>query len=318
MILIKHFPIEIGFPERIVVDKQKYFELVNKHNGYKNCFFWVYNSDIVDKLFFDFDGENCLGEARKFVDYLKKYNYKFCVLFSGRGFHIYVFTGVYEKLKNPKAALDGAQQHMINETGCVVDEQIVGDIKRLGRIPNTLNIKSRRYCVFLTMEDLELGYEHIANKAKTQCWTEYVHGSNTIDIAVFDSRKSNSNINMPDLDYEVEIDDDLIKDFIPCVKKWLVNADNNKSGCDYQARYFFAVYCRDTGIPKSVCNKIAFKYFSKKFCNGSNMDAFKHFRKTKVLDYVYDKRDDFFPNCKTLYTMGLCDGKCDRHDSMYF
>jgi len=115
----------------------------------------------LDKLFFDFDSKGDppnLDEAWKetihFVNALKRfYGLMSLTVFSGRrGFHVYVWLWQVVEFKRSqepqaKAIYKRLQEKLLKglkyET---LDPEVLGDIKRLARVPYTLHEKSRFLC----------------------------------------------------------------------------------------------------------------------------------------------------------------------------
>ncbi|MFQ6081274.1 MAG: DNA primase small subunit domain-containing protein [Candidatus Bathyarchaeia archaeon] len=118
----------------------------------------------LEKLFFDFDceadPEKAWGEAHDFALKLKKYyGIQPLVAFSGRkGYHLYVFlwsTVQFQvhRQEVAKEVYSTLQEKLLK--GLVyktLDRQVIGDIKRLARIPYSIHEKTGRICQPLTLE----------------------------------------------------------------------------------------------------------------------------------------------------------------------
>src|SRR3990167_10955340 len=109
------FPREIATPKRrIVFNWKEMKDVIDKYNGKMSLYTTVYSFDkidkkdkygkifylgvpstaVIDKLFFDFDKSDCYEKMLKFHLYLKKLDIMHCINFSGKGFHVYIFTVV--------------------------------------------------------------------------------------------------------------------------------------------------------------------------------------------------------------------------------
>jgi hypothetical protein len=77
------------------------------------------------------------------------------------------------------------------------------------------------------------------------------------------------------------------------------------------------LYCHEIGLPASLCDKLAKKYFSRTERTDGLGTNYDHFVKFKVLDYAYG-RDDFFPSCDKLFAKGLCKGKCALYNKAIY
>jgi hypothetical protein len=118
----------------------------------------------LEKLFFDFDSKKDLGkswnETRDFATKIEKfYNAKTLLVFSGfKGFHVYVWLWslvevekgrelqakqIYKKLQ--EKLLKGLKYETL-------DPQVIGDIKRLARVPYSRHEKTGAFCLPLTLQ----------------------------------------------------------------------------------------------------------------------------------------------------------------------
>jgi len=117
----------------------------------------------IEKLFFDFDSKHDLRkawvEAKQFVLTLKKYyNVDSLLCFSGcKGYHVYVwltnpveFSSEHQTLAKRfyKTTQNMVLKGLKLET---LDRQVIGDIKRLSRVPYSIHEKSGNPCVPLTL-----------------------------------------------------------------------------------------------------------------------------------------------------------------------
>ena len=132
--LYDQFPRQVAIPYRINCNNESEFiEEINKYNGHKRVFTSVYNFNtteedteiILDKVFFDFDGENAYNSIVSAYEYLKEHNLKFTMFFSGGGFHLYIFLKNYEHLNNKKATLINIQYHFKNIITYQVDNDTI-------------------------------------------------------------------------------------------------------------------------------------------------------------------------------------------------
>jgi hypothetical protein len=315
--LISSFPRHVATPNRVTVKTEtQFYEYVNKYNGVKDLYFSVYGTTeqgkfenvMIDKIFFDFDEKDAIEDVKRFHNWLKEKDIQHTFLYSGKkGFHLYVFTINYEKLEKPKDALTNAHDFFIKNLGVKCDQHIVGDIARVSRIPNSFHISGRRYCIPLLREHLYRGIKYIKEKAKEQQFNFVIYGSKLFDMKQFDFVVKNNfkSIDIPEYKYNIKTEDVVIRKFLPCVQSWLVESESGT----WEARYNFAVYCKALCLPKSLCNKLAEKYFSEMPRTDRFRNNYTHFRAVKALEYAYDK-DTAFPNCDTLFQKGLCKGKC--------
>lgn len=324
--LINSFPRQVATPQRTTMkDKNSFYRLVNQYNGLKNIYFSIYNTDNdgkfsdinLDLIFFDFDEVDAIEDVKKLSNYLMEKNIRHLLMFSGKkGFHVYIFTKNGHKLKYPKEALTNAHDFFIKELKLKMDMHIRGDIARIARIPNSLHIGGRKFCIPIKREDLIQGMDYIRNKANYQQWDFNYYGMENFDISKYDYNNINSeHTYIPEGSYTFSDDDEIINKFLPCVQCWLLDKKNELTGTklgNYAARYFFVVYCKVNGWPKSFCDEMAKKYFGAVKRTDGLKDNYVHFKKFKVLDYGW-KDGKIFPDCSSLYEKGLCLGKCQHY-----
>ncbi len=124
-------------------------------------------------------------------------------------------------------------------------------------------------------------------------------------------------VDMGELKDDIKLDDKIVDKFHPCIKWWLSNAWNNRSGCNYKARYYFVIYCSTRGLSPSQTNSLAKKYFSRKKRDDSFKNDYNHFKKVLSLKYGYDT-SKLMMNCRTCMLEGLCPGKCKYYQENNF
>ena len=325
--LIRTFPREIGFPERkLVHTEQEFYEIVNARNKTTNIYFSIYKryGDIdIDKIYFDFDCDSedelwkVLEQVKKLHKYCNEKGYYHMMFFSGRkGFHFYIFTKNGKRLMYPKDALTRAHKRFMDNLKITPDFHCIGDIARISRVPNTMHMESKLYCIPLKREDLYKSIQYIKHIAKKQQHEYVVYGKRFFDLEKYDEILDyKKNAAKSSFDIEIKTDDKIIKSFYPCMQSIFLNLKHPTGGHDmgnYMGRFFATVYMRDLGFTQQAADKLANKHFSKVVNRGtlkgrgSNYDHFKQF---KVLEYAY-KRGDFVPNCPRMWDLGLCPGRC--------
>ncbi len=184
--------IELSFPYQRAICKtsKRYRELIKIWNEKKNLYRSVYhfqlkdgksdfNSIIINQIFIEFDNDNSYEVAIKFAQELLKENIKFRINFSGRrGFHFYISCA--HKDIDRKSYLTLLHQYIINKYNIEndIDTHIIGNIKQLRRIENTLNIRGNLYCIPVTYQELIfLNFNEIKELAEFSrnfeiCWIE--------------------------------------------------------------------------------------------------------------------------------------------------
>lgn len=174
-------------------------EKVNVDVGGCYCSIYAYGLRIdIDKLFYDIDIplwmrgkvdaiEVTRGPTQKLYLWLVSHGFTVVAVFSGsKGFHIYVLleseTYDTDKEDEPKPlrdALIGAASYIVRaaltpEEIVYVDPSVLGDVKRISRIPNTLRPpKNEVYCIQLPHDWTLMTNCEIKILAKTPTYYEY-------------------------------------------------------------------------------------------------------------------------------------------------
>lgn len=299
-LLYNYFPRQISLPYRKNVDREEFFSLINRLNGKSRIFASVYNYTgnfevdrsflNLDKIFFDFDGEDAYKNFVYLVTMLLDEDLKFICTFSGAGFHVYLFTTGYMGLKNNKGCLYNAHKHFIKK-GIEIDEKIVGDVARVATVPNTYNTRRRRFCIPLTLTDVQSGYEYVKKKATAQVFKYDLIGRKLFDVSVFDMQPEYQTYQKFDLP-ELEM---VEKDFPPCINIMLKMAET-KLG--WRGRYLLISYLRDAGLLPNEIENLFHKYFSDKEFNHCVYDEGQ-------IDYLFWK-DIMFPKCEQIKSENYC------------
>lgn len=161
--LFSSFPREVGNPKRVVVrsldELIKFYEENNGRNPiYVSVYPYVENPSggvQVDRIFIDFDAPSLdqlpsvYEEVKKFCTALKEKNIPFLSLFSGKkGFHVYIFFEPVT-LTNPKETLKRVVKQLCKWAGVegkFIDWNVVGDIRRLARLPYSQHPETGLVC----------------------------------------------------------------------------------------------------------------------------------------------------------------------------
>ena len=319
--MFNKFPRECGPSRKVVNNIQEWLNFVNLYNGKKKAVYTsVYTCDItddkadynnitIDKIFFDFDDKSCKAweECNSLHQLLLKDDIKHLIIMSGRGYHLYVLTHPY-KAKNPKSCIYNSQHHFINQQNLTVDAQVIGNAAQLARVPNTYNLKGKRFCIPLTQEQFEKGDVFIKQLAEKQNFVKNtIIGNDLFYIKEFDYQNkefdnqyyifeegessdfSNYEINAPH-----------------CIRKIL-----SKKDVGWKGRYLVILYFREMGYTKQEVFEILSKHLSKRKLTHCVQEE-------RQLQYLFDRHDLLFPSCDRIMSDGFCKKKCEKYNLVIY
>ena len=329
--LYRHFPRQIAVPYRINVKNQKeFYAAINKHNGKRRVFSSLYNYTngsqgeklLVDKIWFDMDSTSGFEALKKFVSWAEECEYRYLPVFSGGGFHFYILTKNYRSLKNPKYALGEAQKSIAKELNLSIgkpdvadiDCHIVGDVARVVTIVNTFNLKRNRYAIPLTLEDIQLGEQHIRKKAAKQDFDFKWQGSKLFDISKFDGHPSIGKIE--ELDFEMT--DRIRKE--PDLKRLpaCISAQLMADYVGFRERFHVYNYLRDSGYSLTQVKRLVKKHWSHIDGGNTSANLADYIIKNRQIDYVFARDNILAANCSTLAMEGFCCKRiCKFKDKLY-
>lgn len=316
------FPIEIGPPRKIIYNLNEYLNFINTHNGRKKAIYRsiyafkeilnnkpIYNSAIIKCLFFDFDDKTCNAwqECNSLHQHLVKENLKHCMIMSGRGYHLYIFTNPYTA-NHPKEAIRSAQMKFVDLLKLHVDCQVIGNPAQLARVPNTFNLKGHRFCIPLTQEQFEKGDEYIKQLAKNQNFIKDIFiGDKFLELEQFD--KQSSEFDDGTFVYnDIKLEDVFID--ISQTPLCIANLLSLKN-VGWRGRYILITYFRDKGYLKQETREILKQHLSP--------EKYKHcVLEENQLDYLYSRLDLDFPSCIKIKQDGFCCGKCKWYNEVIY
>jgi len=309
------------YPRMLAKNPKQYRDLIRCANGKYPVYRSVYHSEelIDDKLTFadakinqiylDFDPhENMHAEVLNFIKNLYNDRIKFRVNFSGRGFHI--FIACEDQDIDKKTYLTLLHQHIINKYQLTLfDPKIIGNIKQLRRIENTINPRSKLYCIPLTYEEiLNLTLDEIKELAKTSrpfdvCWID----GNNIELKNINLKININETHISSGNGEFHELDDVIPE--PCIAKILYSThpghDERFLLCMWLSYHFRG----GTDINDFDLNALSEKIIAF-MCNLNWDDYSEALNTAKSTRYqVYNliaKKYNFPPNCEWRRLRGIC------------
>lgn len=297
-------------------DDLDYF--INIYNGKKDLYQAIYNYQdnidvknvIVDKIYLDFDFNSnmkFLYDTRVVAQYLYDNDYLFYIRFSGNGFHIFILLDD-AKLKNPKVAIKHYVDFLHKKTQTESDPAVVGDLRRVSRIPNTLNLKNKKqqfYCITLTFDELmNKSYEDIRLLASKPRDTtkDFINGHRFLNISEWDSnifKEEKSKI------HNIVTDTKINDEIPPCVQEMMKDSMLGNAG-----RVQLILFFRDLGYTEEEVEDILYNFLSE--------EKFNHcVYEEHLIEYLF-KKDYIFHDCFIQKDNGFCtDDKCQGHRLYY-
>ena len=186
-------------------------------NGYR-C---DYNTAIIDRLFFDFDESdqvtitdenddekitiivetNPWAGAYRLHLWCMKHKLSHCIVFSGRGYHVYIFT-VKQLLEYPRDTVLKASVEICTKAGyntklgqipLNADIRAMGRPDQLARVIGSFNYKavargdSKGYVIPITAELMAKGHDEVVKHADKQRGTHMiVYGEKLLNLDIWD------------------------------------------------------------------------------------------------------------------------------------
>jgi len=312
---------------RLPVDSWwKFVRLINEYNGLIQCYGSIYTSDdnkTIDKIFFDTDIQTldngiirCQKVTQKIHEWCSIKDYRHTILYSGNGFHVYIFT-TQDELKSRKNAIEGSQLFIAKELDLTVGEcktndldwKVISDASRIAGIPNTLNINGFRYRIPITHEQLYWSIDKIKKLASKQQFIKPIYGKTLFDIKEFDTKTNDrvSKIKLEDIDIDVSKDIQIYLDMLPPLfQKLLKNCK-----CAWRDRYHTIFCFRECGFPISIGIKVAQQFWTQ--------EKFKHsvFEENAFHDIYYNRQHIKMANWDTLEAEGYPVTQEDREFNFY-
>jgi len=310
------FPREIATPKRQVVwNLREFISTINRLNTKKNLYtsLYAYTCDgnnvnfdkpIIDKIFFDLDGKSAKDDLYQILD--KTENYKKFIVFSGGGFHLYLLTKdrVFRNPNTAKSTILYYQEEFTKDFDLKsLDRHVFGDIRRITRIPNTYNLKRKKFCIPILEKEIELA-EELSQQQRGEKLSRFIEGKKLLKLKeisedfYFECKTFTEDLDLYEHDYKGEIE---LKNVPPCIEKLL-----EKKKLGWQERTVLILFLKENAYFINETLSILKKYLTPK--------KFYHcVREEKQPFYLYKREDMFFPTKQTLENMGLCnlDGYCE-------
>ena len=282
--------------------KNYYIHLFNKK---KNLYEVIYSyhdkpsneTAIVDKIFLDFDpSDNSMDfffHVRTVTKYLYDNDIEFYIRFSGRGFHVFINLDNQE-LNNPKLAIKQYVYHLHQTTNTASDNAVVGDLRRPARLVNTMNLKTQKYCIPITYDELQnKTYQEISDLAICERHVDdFINGSSKLDISAWDGMDPNLIPKTPQSVVMPKIE--VVDKMPPCIEKFLQDPQ-----LSHKERFQLMLFLRDLGYTYDEIEKIFYGFLDD--------DKFYHMTEEEHQIQNVCPRDEFtFSPCHMQKMNGYC------------
>jgi hypothetical protein len=319
---------------KIVWSRNEYAKFVNYQNNKTNVYTTVYDfehfserakidsSVVLDRIFLDFDGhDNDLELAWRDVQMVMQRviqnDWKHTLFFSGRGFHLFLFGEPTDNIRSIQTFFREIKSILsANFRGKNTLDERVGQITRLRRVPNTVNMSSSDdngtpyYCVPLTRKDLSFDLESILTLAKKPRHLPFQMGGN--NLVVFPVAPP-----LEAIGGEVSVPDTIGKlPMLPCLHN-AVMVENPS----HIARAYLVSWYRDllsgyrdleSQADKSKVLDLVVEELDRVFADSDSMwlDWDKDTTRKHAKFTVFNNYNT--PHCDKLISEGFCIGKCWR------
>lgn len=320
---------------RIVSSRNEYINFINAQNNRTNVYTTVYDferfyetakddsSVILDRVFLDFDAhDDSINDAWRdlkiVMGFVYEKDYEHTLFFSGRGFHLFLFGEIADSMRSIQFFFRDIKKYLISEVGknITLDDR-VGQITRLRRIPNTVNMSSSDengnpyFCIPLLKEDLDSNIESILSLAKKPRYIPFRKQGNA--KVVFPSAPP-----IEAVEGEVSVPKTVGKlPMLPC----LHNATMTENP-SHIARAYLVSWYRDllsgyqdlnTHQDKEQVLNLVVDELERVFGESDSvwLDWDKNTTKKHARFTVYNNYNT--PHCQKLISEGFCIGKCWRY-----
>ena len=272
----------------------------------------VYESAVVNKVYFDFDGDNAHDNMLKLHRWCRRHDVLHTVVFSGGGYHVYLLCA-----ETNKQAVRTFQHYINDKLPLNLDSKHIsffGDVARVTRVPNSYNHSRGVYCIPLQPEQLRMSFdEHLGLAARAAHNSISFMGNKLLDINAFTGVYEQKTVNTQHVDSTYAVCGNNVSiniDKLPACIKSIIQ--RKKSGWSrengYTERRVLICYAREVlGLDVEQCNTFMRSVLTeaeyRHMCSETS-------DKYGQLSYIYSRGDVFMPSCRTLREWGYCNGNC--------
>lgn len=321
-------PREVGMKRKLIFTQDELLNFINTHNGYSNV--WVslysfgetthkrgiYDSALVDKIYFDIDGDEAYEQLQQWNDHFK--DYRRLIFFSGGYFNTYLFPKYFDADKN---ALYNYHREVFKDLGLKCkDTTFWGNLSKIVRVHGTYNVRRGRYCMSLAEYELGISMDDMRDTAKWQRRRLHVINKDgkRVDLDPykenrfvtkykFEEKEATPDM-MPVEGIEVKtIEEGMI---LPCLVK-----GNHVPNPTHPMRYFLVAYLSDMLREGEHVDPETLKKIKKEIYAYISKLKWRDFNPQytyKQISHICDKYHGGV-SCQNLKDKGYCTGKCWRY-----
>lgn len=174
------FPREVGRKRYLCRSETEFEQQIDLLNGAEEVFTNVNPLDgSINKIFIDFDGQDSLVEAQQVYTYCLSYSIPCIPVASGKkGIHLYLLLKTRKGEDNKEILYKTTKSILLKAlpNSKSIDSHVIGDTRRLCRIPNTLRPpENMSYCTFIPPSKAFL-------EMKNQDLNWYIKGTHTYPL----------------------------------------------------------------------------------------------------------------------------------------
>lgn len=328
------FPRQIAYPNRIFCkNSTDFIKHYNQLNGAVNkLYVSLYKYDDnnkmneveIDVIGLDMDSDVCYETMKELHDKLVEENITHQVLFSTKGFWIFVYTvpKVYTK-EIGRGKIAALQDAVLEKTSAFfgkssdapVDIAIRGDAERLCRMPTSFDKSRKRYALLLSEKDILSGYDEIL-KLSTDCdqkrrFTTYTFCKDGVLLDP-DDYETKSIYTGPrefeDVEYSYEIPDtisDQHRNILNLIPEYMRPWITNQEVANWQARAYITLYLRERGFSIQQIKSFLMPFYINHRRDDNLENNWEHYERVKTAELMFQRTDMKMPNFDTLWKLGL-------------
>jgi len=195
------FPFSVGYGREIlsnrvfVTGEEDFYRRIAEANGIVDVFVSVYpflapklySSALIDRVWFDFDRQYTSSpykDVLKLSNWCAEFNLRHCVLSSGKGYHIHIFTTPLKV--NQRGTLANLQTAIIKSLDIRPDPHFThGNLQILCRCPFTTNLEANRLCLPIPRKVLLQGAVAVEEYRNRKDAELIIDGEELLDLEQF-------------------------------------------------------------------------------------------------------------------------------------